>query len=76
MAAQNLANKLVFLNSLLGWTTTGHNFTPRTKNKKDSENIYKNEVNVVGFFRNFDFSKNAVNFNRNKCLPKTVFSIK
>ena len=63
-----------FLDSLLGQTTTGRKFAPRTKNEKDSENIYKNEVNIVGFFQNFDFSKKDVNFSRKNCfkMAKTL----
>ena len=34
------------------------------------------ENEVIGFFRNFDFSKNAVNFNRKNYFWKTVFSTK
>ena len=43
MAAQNLANKSVFLDRLLGRTTTGRNFALRTKNEKDSKILYENE---------------------------------
>ena len=58
MAAQNLSQTNPFFSdSLLGRTTTSRNFAPRTKNVKDYENIYKNEVNIVAFFRIFDFSK-------------------
>ena len=39
-------------------------------------NIYVNEVNIVGFFRNFDLSKNGVNFNRKNCFRRKNFSIK
>ena len=64
MAAQNLSQTNPFFFG--GRTTTGRNCTPRTKNEKDSENIYIyiNEVSIVGFFRNFDFSKNGINFDR------------
>ena len=36
-----------------GRTTTGRNFAPRTKIEKDSENIYKNEVSIIGFLYTF-----------------------
>ena len=49
MAAQTLANQSVFLLPPRPNHYTGRNFAPRTKNEKDSENIYKNEVNIVGF---------------------------
>ena len=39
MAAQNLSQRNPFFFG--GRTTTGHNFAHRTKNEKDSENIYK-----------------------------------
>ena len=62
-----------FLDSLLGGTTNGRNFVRWTKNEKDSENVYKNEVNVVGFFQNLDFSKNGVKFNRKNCFRRVFF---
>ena len=31
----------------------------RTKNEKNSENIYKNEVSIIGFFRNIEISKKS-----------------
>ena len=40
-----------------GQSTTGRNFAP--KNEKDSENIYKNEVKIVGFFRKIEISKKS-----------------
>ena len=55
MDAQDLSQTNPFFFG--GRTTTGRNFAPRTKNEKDSENVYKSGVNIVGFFRNFDFSK-------------------
>ena len=39
MAAQNLSQTNPFFFG--GRITTGRNFAPRTKNEKDSENIYK-----------------------------------
>ena len=36
-------------------TTTGRNFAPRTKNKKDSENIYKNGSEHRRIFSKFRF---------------------
>ena len=63
MAALNLLQtNRFFLDSLLGRTTTGCNVASRTKNEKDSENIYRNEVNNVGFFRKIEISKNPTMF--------------
>ena len=68
MAAQHLSPKNpFFLYTVLGQTTTDRNFSPKTKNEIDSETIYKNKGKIVGFFRNFDFSKN-VNFNGRKLV--------
>ena len=57
MAAQNLSQTTQFF--FYGQTTTGRNFASRTKNEKDSENIYKNGVSIAEFFRNLDFSKKS-----------------
>ena len=55
MAAQNLLQTNPFF--FYDQTTSGRTFAPRTKNEKDSENIYKNEVSIVGFFRKIKISK-------------------
>ena len=55
-----------FLHRLLGRTTTGRNSAPRRKNEKDSENISKNEVDIVDFFRKM----------ASTLIEKTVFFFK
>ena len=74
MTAQNLSQTNPFF--FAGRTTTGRNFAPRTKNEKVSENIYKSEVSIVGFSRNFDFSKNGFNFNRKNWFQRRFFLLK
>ena len=75
MAAQNLSQTNPFFFFFGGRTTTGHIFAPGTKNEKNSEKICKNEASIVGFFRNFDFSKNF-NFNRKNRFWNQFFLLK
>ena len=55
MAAQNRSqtNPFFFFG---GRTTTGRNFAPRTKNKKDSKNVYKNPMMLTSFLYIFSES--------------------
>ena len=55
MAAQNLSQTNPFFFG--DRTTTGPDFAAKTKNEKDSGNIYINKMSIVRFFRKIQISK-------------------